>query len=171
MSLSAFCKPFYTARGVTLFLNARARPSSHAGRLSRRRVFSTSASVQGRQVVSTENAPGAVGPYSQAIKHGETLYVSGQVPLVPGTKNLIGEGIEEQTEQALKNLGAILDAAGSSFSQVLKTTVLLTDMGDFAKVNEVYGRFFSSDPPARACFAVKTLPLGAKVEIEAIAAL
>ncbi|EIE27281.1 translational inhibitor protein [Coccomyxa subellipsoidea C-169] len=126
----------------------------------------------GREVISTEGAPGAVGPYSQAIKHGNTLYVSGQVPLVPGTKNLIGDDIADQTDQALKNLGAILEAAGSSYGQVLKTTVLLMDMNDFATVNEVYaGRYFSENPPARACFAVKTLPLGAKVEIEAIAAV
>ncbi|BDA48064.1 2-iminobutanoate/2-iminopropanoate deaminase [Coccomyxa sp. Obi] len=138
---------------------------------TQRRSLQLTISAQSREVINTEKAPGAVGPYSQAIKHGSTLYVSGQVPLVPGTKNLIGDDIAEQTDQALKNLGAILEAAGSSYSQVLKTTVLLVDMNDFATVNEVYGRYFSENPPARACFAVKTLPLGAKVEIEAVAAV
>ncbi|KAK9907694.1 hypothetical protein WJX75_008239 [Coccomyxa subellipsoidea] len=138
---------------------------------SQRRSLQTSILAQSREVISTDKAPGAVGPYSQAIKHGNTLYVSGQVPLVPGTKNLVGDDIADQTDQALKNLGAILEAAGSSYSQVLKTTVLLVDMSDFATVNEVYGRYFSENTPARACFAVKTLPLGAKVEIEAVAAL
>ncbi|CAK0784986.1 hypothetical protein CVIRNUC_008191 [Coccomyxa viridis] len=157
-------------KGVSLCLNA-GRASFRVNRILQRKTLSVSANAQDRQLVSTDKAPGAVGPYSQAVKHAGTLYVSGQVPLVPGTKSLVGEGIEEQTEQALKNLGAILEAAGSSYSMVLKTTVLLLDIGDFAKVNEVYGRYFTSDPPARACFAVKSLPLGAKVEIEAIAAL
>lgn len=125
----------------------------------------------GGQIVSTEEAPGAVGPYSQAVISGSTVYVSGQVGLVPGTKKFAGEDVEAQTEQVLKNLGAILKAAGSDYSKVIKTTVLLESMDDFAKVNAIYGRYFSSDPPARACFAVKTLPLNAKVEIEANAAV
>jgi reactive intermediate/imine deaminase len=122
-------------------------------------------------VISTDKAPGAVGPYSQAIKVGGFLYVSGQVGLVPGTKDFAGDDVESQTEQVMKNMGAILEAGGASYQDVVKTTVLLADMAGFAQVNAIYGRFFPSDPPARACYAVKTLPLSAKVEIEAIAAL
>ena len=125
-----------------------------------------------RSAVSTDKAPGAVGPYSQAIKTtgAPLLFVSGQVALVPGTKELAAGGVEAQAEQCLKNLGAILEAGGASLGSVVKTTVLLADMGDFAAVNGVYARYFSEDPqPARACFAVKALPLGALVEIEATA--
>lgn len=110
-----------------------------------------------------------MGPYSQAIKYNGVVYVSGQVPLVPGTKEFNSDDVAEQTHQALKNLKAILEASGSSLDKVLKTTVLLADLGDFGRVNEVYGQYFPVDPPARACFAVKSLPLGAKVEIECIA--
>ncbi|WIA13559.1 hypothetical protein OEZ85_007126 [Tetradesmus obliquus] len=128
-------------------------------------------SVSAKQVVSTEDAPAALGPYSQAIKAGNTLYVSGQIGIVPGTKDFASEGVEGQTEQVMKNMGAILKAAGADYSDVVKTTILLADMGDFATVNGIYGRFFPENPPARATFAVKTLPLNARVEIECIAAL
>jgi reactive intermediate/imine deaminase len=124
-----------------------------------------------KQVINTDKAPGAVGPYSQAIRAGNTLYVSGQVALVPGTKEFNSDEVEGQTEQVMKNMGAILEAAGASYKDVVKTTVLLTDMADFPKVNAIYAKFFPENPPARACFAVKTLPLNAKVEIEAIAYL
>lgn len=122
-----------------------------------------------REVVNTEKAPAAVGPYSQAIKANGMVYISGQVPLVPGTTNFAGDDIETQTEQVMKNLGAILEEAGSSWEKVVKTTILLADMQDFAQVNAVYGKYFPQNPPARATFAVKGLPLGAKVEIEAVA--
>jgi reactive intermediate/imine deaminase len=123
------------------------------------------------QVIATEKAPAALGPYSQAIKAGNTIYVSGQIGLVPGTKDFASEGVEGQTEQVMKNMGAILEAAGASYSNVVKTTILLADMGDFATVNGIYGKYFEKDPPARATFAVKTLPLNAKVEIECVAVL
>lgn len=121
--------------------------------------------------MSTDKAPGAVGPYSQAIKANGMVYVSGQVGLVPGTKDFAGDDVESQTTQVMENMGAILTEAGSSFTKVIKTTILLADMDDFAKVNAVYGKYFPSEPPARATFAVKGLPLGAKVEIEATALL
>jgi len=122
-------------------------------------------------VVSTDKAPAAVGPYSQAIKSGAHVYVSGCIGLVPGTKNLAGDDTVSQTEQVMKNMSAILEAAGSSFDKVVKTTILLADMGDFAAVNEVYAKYFPKRKPARATFAVKALPLGAKVEMECIAEL
>lgn len=134
-----------------------------------RRAMSVQAAA--REVVSTDKAPGAVGPYSQAIKANGMVYISGQVGLVPGTKDFAGDTVEAQTEQVMANMGAILEASGSSWEKVVKTTILLVDMGDFAAVNAIYGRFFPQNPPARATFAVKGLPLGAVVEIEAIALL
>lgn len=124
-----------------------------------------------KEIISTDSAPGAVGPYSQAIKSGNLLFVSGCIPLVPGTTEFNSEAVEEQTDQALKNMGEILKAGGCTFDDVVKTTVLLADIKDFAAVNGVYSKYFSSDPPARSAFAVRELPLGAKVEIECIAAL
>ncbi|EFN55150.1 hypothetical protein CHLNCDRAFT_134242 [Chlorella variabilis] len=124
-----------------------------------------------REVVSTDKAPGAVGPYSQAIKANGMVYISGQVGLVPGTKDFAGDSVEAQAEQVMSNLGAILAAAGSEWGKVVKTTILLVDMADFATVNAVYGKYFPENPPARATFAVKGLPLGALVEIEATALL
>jgi 2-iminobutanoate/2-iminopropanoate deaminase len=108
---------------------------------------------------------------SQAIKAGNTVYVSGQIGLVPGTKDFASPDVEGQTEQVMKNMGAVLAAAGASFSDVVKTTILLADMGDFAKVNAIYGKSFPENPPARATFAVKELPLSARVEIDAVAVL
>ena len=110
-----------------------------------------------------------MGPYSQAIVAGGVAYVSGQVALIPGTKELCPGGAADQAKQCLTNLTAILAAAGTDAAHVVKTTVLLADMADFAAVNAVYAEFFPAAPPARACFAVKALPLGALVEIEAVA--
>ena len=120
--------------------------------------------------IATEHAPAAVGPYSQAVEAGGTVYVSGQVPLAPATGQLVDGGIQAQAEQALRNVGAILEAAGLGYADVVKTTVLLADIADFAAVNEVYARFFTGPVlPARAAFQVAALPLGAGVEIEAVA--
>ncbi len=124
-----------------------------------------------RDVISTEGAPAAVGAYSQAIRANGFVFVSGQLGLVPETKQFAGGTVAEQTEQALKNIAAILEAAGASLRDVVKVTVLLADIGSFAEMNAVYASFFSTEPPARAAFAVRDLPLGALVEIEAIAAL
>ena len=119
------------------------------------------------KVVSTTNAPAAIGPYSQALDLGNMVFVSGQIPVDPAT-GAIPEGIAAQAEQSCKNVGAILEAAGSSLEQVFKTTCFLADMGDFAAFNEVYAKFFTSKP-ARSCVAVKTLPKNVLCEIEAVA--
>jgi 2-iminobutanoate/2-iminopropanoate deaminase len=122
-----------------------------------------------REPVKTDNAPGALGPYSQAIKVGEFIYTSGQIAIDPATGELIGGGIAEQTERVLKNVGAVLEAAGSSLDQVVKTLVFLADMNDFAAMNEVYGKFFTEAPPARSTVQAARLPKDARVEIEAVA--
>ena len=122
-----------------------------------------------KTIVSTKAAPGAIGPYSQAVEAGGLVFCSGQIALDPATGEFVAGGVEAQAEQALKNLGAILEAAGSSYEKVLKTTVFLTDMGDFAAVNAVYARFFDRDCPARSAVEVGALPKGALVEVEAIA--
>ncbi len=122
------------------------------------------------QSVHTESAPAAIGPYSQAIACGEFVFCSGQVAIDPGTGELVGSDAAQEAERALTNLGAVLKAAGSDFSRVVRCTVFLTDMGDFAAINEVYARFFpSNNPPSRACVEVSALPKGAKFEIDAIA--
>ena len=121
------------------------------------------------KAIATVNAPGAIGPYSQAVQAGNTVYVSGQLPIDPATGAFAAEDIAGQTEQSQKNIGAILAEAGYGFEDVVKTTVLLADINDFAAMNEVYGRYFTGTCPARAAFAVKDLPKGARVEIEAIA--
>lgn len=121
--------------------------------------------------VQTDKAPRAIGPYSQAIVAGGLVFCSGQVPLHPETGEMVGTDITEQTEQSLKNLFAVLEAAGVGPDRVVKTTVLLSDMADFADMNVVYERMFGNHKPARAAFAVKTLPKNALVEIEAVAAL
>ncbi len=120
-------------------------------------------------VIATEKAPAAIGPYSQAIATSDLVFTSGQLPIDPATKTM-PEGIKEQATNSLANVKAILEAAGTSLDKVVKTTVYLVDMADFAAVNEVYSSFFSAPFPARSCFAVKALPLGAKVEIEVVAA-
>lgn len=122
-----------------------------------------------KRIISTENAPQAIGPYSQAVEVNGTLFISGQVPLDPATMKVVEGGIKEQTEQVMKNIGAILEAAGYSFADVVKSTCLLSDMANFKAMNEVYGSRYTENPPARAAFAVKELPLGVLVEIETVA--
>ena len=122
-----------------------------------------------RQAVATANAPGAVGPYSQAIVSGPLVFCSGQLGLDPQTGDLVEGGVEAQAERALKNLGAVLDAAGVSWSDVVKTTIFLADIADFAAVNAVYVQHMPDPPPARSTFAVGALPKGGLIEIEAIA--
>ena len=121
------------------------------------------------QPIHTPNAPAAIGPYSQAVKTGNLVFVSGQIPIDPATGAFAGDDIATQTRQSLTNVKAILEAAGYTMSDVVKTTVLLADIADFAAMNAVYAEFFTENCPARAAFAVKDLPRGALVEIEAIA--
>jgi 2-iminobutanoate/2-iminopropanoate deaminase len=127
--------------------------------------------VPEKTVVRTENAPAPFqgAPYSQAIRFGDLLFVAGQVALPAGHEHIVGETIEDQTEQVCKNLSAVLEAAGSSFEKVLNTTIYLTDWGDFQGVNEVYGRYVGDKPPARATVQIAGLPMGAKVEIAVVA--
>jgi 2-iminobutanoate/2-iminopropanoate deaminase len=122
-----------------------------------------------REIVATEAAPQAIGPYSQAIRIGEFVFTSGQIPLDPKTGAFVEGGIAEQTEQVLRNLAEVLQAAGTSLEAVVKTTVFLADMDDFAAMNEVYGRYFSNEPPARSTVQAARLPRDARVEIDAIA--
>jgi len=125
-----------------------------------------------RQSVSTEGAPEAIGPYSQGIRSGSLLFCSGQIPLDPSTGEIVKEDVEGQTRRCLENLTAVCEAAGGSLADAVRCTVYLTDMGDFARVNEVYGSFFEgADPPARVAIGVASLPKGADVEIDAIVAL
>jgi 2-iminobutanoate/2-iminopropanoate deaminase len=125
-----------------------------------------------RQSVSTDEAPAAIGPYSQAIRTGSLLFCSGQVPLDPSSGELIKDDIAGQTRRCLENLAAVCEAAGGSLSEAVRCTVYLTDMNDFARVNEAYGSFFeANDPPARVAIGVAALPKGADVEIDAIVAL
>lgn len=121
-----------------------------------------------KKVIATPDAPKAVGPYSQAIEVNGTLYVSGQIPVNPADGS-VPEDIVEQAHQSLKNIGAILKEAGMTYSNVVKTTVLLDDIANFKAVNEVYAEYFTEDKPARTCYQVAALPLGVKLEIEAIA--
>lgn len=121
-----------------------------------------------KKVIHTENAPKAIGPYSQAIENNGILYISGQVPVNPQTGK-IPEGIEAQTEQVMQNISAILTEAGYTFADVVKSTCLLSDMANFKAMNDVYAKYYPTEAPARAAFAVKELPLGALVEIETIA--
>lgn len=124
-----------------------------------------------KQVIHTEKAPGAVGPYSQAIVANGFVYTAGQIALIPGQKKLRDGGVQAQTRQALENLQAVLEEAGSSLAHVVKTTVFLDNMEDFGKMNEIYGQFFKENPPARSAVEVAALPLGGLVEIEAVALL
>jgi len=123
-----------------------------------------------KRIIRTSEAPAAIGPYSQAIEVNGTLYISGQIPLDPATMKVVEGGIQEQTEQVLKNIGAILKEAGYNYKDVVKSTCLLSDMANFKAMNEVYGTYYTDTPPARAAFAVKDLPLGVLIEIETIAA-
>ena len=122
-----------------------------------------------REIIVTPKAPAAIGPYSQGVHIGDLIYTAGQIPLVPETGKLVEGGIEEQTRQVMQNLANVLEAAGSSLAHVVKTTIFVTNLGDFATINKVYGSFFSSEPPARSTVQVVALPLGAQVEIEAVA--
>jgi len=124
-----------------------------------------------RETVSTDQAPAAVGPYSQGVRVGELFFSAGQLGIVPGTKEFAGPDIESQTRQALENVKAVLTAAGACMGHVVKTTVYLQDMGEFAQMNSVYAEFFPEQPPARSAVQVAALPLGGKVEIEAIAVI
>ncbi|MEA2433037.1 MAG: 2-iminobutanoate/2-iminopropanoate deaminase [Actinomycetota bacterium] len=124
-----------------------------------------------KTVISTSEAPQAIGPYSQAVSFGDFVFCSGQVALDPATGELVGDGVGEQARRCMENLRAVLAAAGTNLDRIVKTTIFLTDMNDFVEVNEAYGSFFSSDPPARATVAVVGLPKGARVEIECLAAL
>ncbi len=123
-----------------------------------------------KRIITTNLAPAAIGPYSQAVETGGTLYISGQIPLVPETMKIVEGGIQEQTGQVLLNIGAILDAAGYNYSDVVKSTCLLSDMANFKAMNEVYSKYYPENAPARAAYAVKDLPLGVLIEIETIAA-
>ena len=122
-----------------------------------------------KNIIQTSSAPAALGPYSQAVEINGTLYISGQVPIDPEIGKVVESDITVQTEQVMKNIAAILEEAGYSFSEVVKSTCLLSDMKNFAAMNEVYARYYPENPPARAAFAVKELPLSVLVEIETIA--
>ncbi len=122
-----------------------------------------------RETISTENAPGAIGPYSQAVRAGNFVFCSGQIPLDPQTGEFVSDDVAMQTRQVLKNLSAVLEAAGTSLNNVVKTTVFLADMNDFVKMNEIYAEFFSENKPARATVQAARLPRDAKVEIDCIA--
>lgn len=122
-----------------------------------------------KKIIQTNEAPAAIGPYSQALEINGTLYISGQVPVHPETGKVVEGGITEQTTQVMKNIGAILKAAGYAYADVVKSTCLLASMDDFKAMNVVYGSYYPENPPARAAFAVKGLPLGALIEIETIA--
>jgi len=122
-----------------------------------------------REIIQTDQAPAAIGPYSQAIKVNGLVFASGQIPIDPASGQFVEGGIKEQTEQVLKNLAAVLEAAGSGLNRVIKTTVFLADMEEFGTMNEVYGTFFKDEPPARATVEASRLPRDARVEIEAIA--
>jgi 2-iminobutanoate/2-iminopropanoate deaminase len=124
-----------------------------------------------RSIVKTADAPQAIGPYSQAVKTDSLVFVSGQIALDPATGSMVDSDIRAETRQAMTNLAAVLTAAGSSIENVVKATLFIRDMDDFAMINEVYGEFFPSDPPARACVEVSRLPKDARVEVECIALL
>ena len=127
--------------------------------------------AQTRLVISTDNAPAAVGPYSQGICAGNLVFTAGQIPLDPATGKMVEGTIEVQTRRVLENLKAVVEAGGSSLARVVKVTVFMVDLGDFARMNAVYGEFFQDEPPARSAFQVGALPLGAAIEMEAVALL
>jgi len=124
-----------------------------------------------KDIVATDRAPRAIGPYSQAVRAGDLVFASGQIPIDPATGEFVAGGVAEQTEQVLRNLTAVFEAAGVGMNQIVKTTVFLADMDDFTAMNEVYGRFFGAEPPARATVQAARLPRDARVEIEAIAVI
>lgn len=123
-----------------------------------------------KQIINTQYAPAPIGPYNQAVRTGNLLFVSGQIPLDPATGNIISSGIQDETQKVMENLEAILKEAGLSFSNIVKSTIFITDMGQFAQINEVYGRYFPEQAPARECVQVAALPKGVNVEISVIAA-
>jgi 2-iminobutanoate/2-iminopropanoate deaminase len=125
--------------------------------------------IMAKEIIATDRAPKAIGPYSQGVKAGNLIFFSGQIPLDPETGEMVGKGIAEQTERVMENIAALLEAAGLGFADVVKSTIYLTDLANFAVVNDVYGRRFQADPPARSTVEVKGLPRGAGVEIEIIA--
>ena len=122
-----------------------------------------------KNIINTDKAPAAIGPYCQAVEANGTLYISGQIPIDPATGKIIEGGIKEQTQQVLKNIGAILQAAGYDYQHVVKSTCLLSDMDNFKEMNEVYGLYYKENQPARAAYGVVKLPLGVLIEIETIA--
>ena len=124
-----------------------------------------------KEIISTENAPGAIGPYSQAVKAGDMVFCSGQIPIDPSTGEFVSNDVAEQTRQVLKNLSAVLEAAGTDLNNVVKTTVFLADMNDFTAMNEIYAEFFSDNKPARATVQAARLPRDARVEIDCIAVI
>jgi 2-iminobutanoate/2-iminopropanoate deaminase len=124
-----------------------------------------------KQIIQTSDAPKAIGPYSQAVRVGELVFLSGQIPLDPATGNVVEGDIVVQTRRVMENLAAVLSAAGASFAEVVKTTIFLADLGHFSKMNEVYGTYFASEPPARATVQVGALPRGVLIEIDMIAHL
>lgn len=152
--------------GITLWRSSLFRHS-----VSPLACLSTSADARAKEAVKTDKAPAALGPYSQAIKANNLLFVSGVLGLVPETGRFASESIEGQTEQLLKNMGEILKASGADYSSVVKTTIMLADLKDFKTVNEIYAKYFSAPAPARSTYQVAKLPLDAKIEIECIATL
>lgn len=122
-----------------------------------------------KKIITTDQAPKAIGPYSQAVDLGDLVFCSGQIPLDPATGQAVEGGIEAQTERVLRNLAGVLKAAGLSMGDVVRTTVFMTDLGEFPKMNEIYARHFPQDPPARSTVQVSALPKGARVEVDAIA--
>lgn len=122
-----------------------------------------------REIIATDQAPAAVGPYSQGVRGGDFVFTAGQLGIMPGTKEFAGQDIQSQTRQALQNLKAVLEAAGSCLKHVVKTTVFLADMGEFAQMNAIYAEFFPEQPPARSAIQAAALPLGGRVEVEAVA--
>nr|XP_043628277.1 reactive Intermediate Deaminase A, chloroplastic-like [Erigeron canadensis] len=158
---------FASVAGTTLwrrssFTNSRSNPFACLS-------ISTDASI--KEAVVTDKAPAALGPYSQAIKANNTLFVSGVLGLIPETGKFVSDSVEDQTEQVLKNMGEILKASGASYSSVVKTTIMLADLKDFKKVNEIYAKYFPAPAPARSTYQVAALPLDARIEIECIASL
>src|SRR5690606_38118520 len=124
-----------------------------------------------KHIIQTAGAPAPIGPYNQAVRTGNLLFVSGQIPMDASTNELVTSGIQDATQKVMENIGAILQAAGADFSNIVKSSIFLTDLGQFTKVNEVYGRYFQADPPARECVQVAALPKGVEVEISVIAVL
>lgn len=122
-----------------------------------------------REIITSDKAPAAVGPYSQAVRVGDFIYTAGQIPLVSETGKIVEGDIEAQTRQVIQNLSNVLESAGSSLAHIVKTTIFVTNLADFSTINQVYGEFFAADPPARSTVQVAALPLGAQIEIEAVA--